>query len=90
MRAVIQRVSESSVYIKQKKHAEIKRGLLVLLGIESDDSTEDIQWLVKKISQMRIFPDENHHMNLDIFSLKSKEILLISQFTLHASTKKGN
>ena len=90
MKVVIQRVLESSVFVDNRQHAKIGAGLLVLLGIEADDSVSDIEWLTKKIIQLRIFPDENQHMNLDITTLKSPEILLISQFTLHASTKKGN
>lgn len=89
MIAVIQRVSESSVKIEGKIKAEIGIGLMVLLGIEDADGQEDIEWLSKKIVNLRIFPDENGVMNRSILDLNG-EILLISQFTLHASTKKGN
>lgn len=89
MRVVIQRVSEASVTIDQKIKSKIKTGLLILLGIEPDDQEEDILWLVKKISNLRIFPDEKGVMNKSIVD-KSFEMLVISQFTLFASTKKGN
>lgn len=89
MIAVIQRVSEAGVTIEGKKKAEIGQGLLVLLGIEGADSDEDAHWLANKIAQMRIFQDENDKMNLSIQDVLG-EILVISQFTLHASTKKGN
>ncbi len=89
MRVVIQRVSEASVTIDQKIKSKIKAGLLILLGIEPDDQEEDILWLVKKISNLRIFPDEKGVMNKSIVD-KSFEMLVISQFTLFASTKKGN
>lgn len=89
MIAVIQRVSESSVSIAEKVKGKIGVGQLVLLGIEDADTQEDIQWLSKKIVQLRIFPDENGVMNRSLLEIGG-EILLISQFTLHASTKKGN
>jgi len=89
MIAVIQRVSESSVKIDGKIKAEIGLGLMVLLGIEEADGPEDIEWLSKKIVNLRIFPDENEVMNRSLLDVNG-EILLISQFTLHASTKKGN
>ncbi len=89
MRAVIQRVSQASVKIEGKIKGEINHGLLILLGIETGDSAEDIQWLCRKISNMRIFSDENNAMNLSIKDIDG-EALIISQFTLHASTKKGN
>lgn len=89
MRVVIQRVSEASVTIDKKIKSKIGNGLLVLLGIEPDDQEEDIKWLVKKISNLRIFPDEQKIMNKSIID-KSLEMLVISQFTLFASTKKGN
>jgi D-tyrosyl-tRNA(Tyr) deacylase len=89
MIAVIQRVSESSVKIEGKIKAEIGLGLMVLLGIEEADGQEDIEWLSKKIVNLRIFPDENGVMNRSVLEVGG-EILLISQFTLHASTKKGN
>lgn len=89
MIAVIQRVSESSVKIDGKIKAEIGLGLMILLGIENADGPEDIDWLSKKIVNLRIFPDENEVMNRSLLDVNG-EILLISQFTLHASTKKGN
>jgi D-tyrosyl-tRNA(Tyr) deacylase len=89
MIAVIQRVSESSVKIEGKIKAEIGLGLMILLGIEDADGSEDIEWLSKKIVNLRIFPDENGVMNRSVLEVGG-EILLISQFTLHASTKKGN
>lgn len=89
MRAVIQRVSEATVKIKEKLTAQIGEGLLVFLGIEDSDSMEDIEWLSGKISRLRIFRDEADLMNLSIKDTNG-EILVISQFTLHASTKKGN
>jgi len=89
MRVVIQRVTRSEVYIKETLHDNIARGLVVLLGIESEDTTEDIEWLVHKILQLRIFGDAESKMNLSVQEI-SGEILVVSQFTLHASTKKGN
>jgi D-tyrosyl-tRNA(Tyr) deacylase len=89
MRTVIQRVSEASVLINQLERRSIARGLMILVGITHDDTTEDITWLVQKISKLRIFADDNGVMNLNINEVFG-EILLISQFTLHASTKKGN
>ncbi len=89
MIAVIQRVSEASVTIEGKVEGKIDAGFLVLLGITHEDSKEDIEWLGKKIIGMRIFGDEEGKMNLDLKSVNGN-ILLISQFTLHASTKKGN
>jgi D-tyrosyl-tRNA(Tyr) deacylase len=89
MIAVIQRVSESSVRIDGKVKSEIGIGLLVLLGIEEADGREDIEWLAKKIVNLRIFPDEQQVMNKSLLDVGG-ELLLVSQFTLHASTKKGN
>ncbi|MBS4070064.1 MAG: D-tyrosyl-tRNA(Tyr) deacylase [Algoriphagus sp.] len=89
MIAVIQRVSESSVKIEGKIKAQIGLGLMILVGIEESDGPEDIEWLSKKIVNLRIFPDENEVMNRSLLEVNG-EILLISQFTLHASTKKGN
>jgi D-tyrosyl-tRNA(Tyr) deacylase len=89
MRAVIQRVSEASVTIDHVVKSSINRGLLVLLGIEDDDVQEDIHWLAGKIARLRIFNDENDVMNLAIVEAGG-EILVVSQFTLHASTRKGN
>jgi D-tyrosyl-tRNA(Tyr) deacylase len=89
MRAVIQRVSEASVTIEGSVYSSIGPGLLVLLGIETLDSKEDIEWLSTKIVQLRIFNDDDGHMNRSLQELEG-EILLVSQFTLHAATKKGN
>ncbi len=89
MRAVIQRVSHASVTINGTCKSAIKEGLLVLAGIEETDGKEDIEWLCKKIVNLRIFDDENGVMNKSILDIGG-EILVISQFTLHASTKKGN
>lgn len=89
MIVVIQRVSESSVRIDGKVKGEIGVGLMVLLGIEDADTQEDIEWLSKKLVNLRVFPDENGVMNKSILEAGG-DILLISQFTLHASTKKGN
>lgn len=89
MRVVIQRVSEAAVETNGKIIAEISNGLLVLLGIENEDTIEDIAWLVGKISKLRVFADENDAMNLSILDVDG-ELLVVSQFTLHASTKKGN
>lgn len=89
MIVVIQRASEASVKIEGKIKAEIGTGLMILLGIEEADGEEDIAWLSKKILNLRIFPDENGVMNKSLLEIGG-EILLISQFTLHASTKKGN
>lgn len=89
MIVVIQRVSESSVKIDGNTKAEIGVGLMILLGIEEADTQEDIDWLSKKIVNLRVFPDENGVMNRSVTEVAG-EILLISQFTLHASTKKGN
>lgn len=89
MRAVIQRVSRCSVTINGIKKSEIGRGLLVLLGIENPDTEDDIAWLVKKIGGLRIFDDENGVMNRSVKDIDG-EILVVSQFTLMASYKKGN
>jgi len=89
MRAVIQRVSYASVKVDQKIIGSIDHGLLVLLGVENEDTDEDINWLANKIVNLRIFDDEEGVMNLSLLN-QSLDILLISQFTLHASTKKGN
>jgi D-tyrosyl-tRNA(Tyr) deacylase len=89
MRVVIQRVSQASVSINSRVKASIGQGLLVLLGIEDADTQEDIDFLVKKIVNLRIFNDANGVMNCSILEV-SGEILCVSQFTLHASTKKGN
>ena len=89
MKAVIQRVSSASVTIDNIISAEIQSGLLVFVGIEAADSQEDIQWLSSKIANLRIFADENEVMNKSVKDIDG-EILIVSQFTLHASTKKGN
>lgn len=89
MRAVIQRVTEASVTIEGKKVSEIGLGLLILLGIEEADNHEDIEWLTAKIANLRIFGDENGVMNLSVKDVNG-DIIVVSQFTLHASTKKGN
>ena len=88
MRILIQRVSEASVTIDGKVKSQIKSGLLVLLGIEHDDGQEDVVWLVEKLLKLRIFDDEQGVMNLSVMDI-SAQILVISQFTLHASTRKG-
>lgn len=89
MKTVIQRVSSASVEIDQTTKSEIGNGLLILLGIEHDDTTEDIEWLCGKIARLRIFGDENGAMNLSVLDTNG-EVIIVSQFTLHASTKKGN
>lgn len=89
MRVVIQRVLESSVKVDNKIVGQINHGLLILLGIEEADNREDIDWLSNKICNLRIFNDENEIMNKSILDIGG-DILLVSQFTLHASTKKGN
>jgi len=89
MRVVIQRVSKASVTIEGKAHSQIGWGLLVLLGIEDADTTEDIEWLSGKIVNLRIFDDAGGVMNESVKD-KNGDIILVSQFTLHASTKKGN
>jgi len=89
MRAVIQRVSKASVTIDNKIYSQIENGLLVLAGIEDADTTEDIEWLSGKIINLRVFNDDNGVMNVSVKDING-EILAVSQFTLHASTKKGN
>lgn len=89
MRALIQRVAHADVVIEGKMHGEIGKGLLVLLGVHSTDTQEDIDWLVKKISQLRVFDDENGVMNRSVMDIDGN-VLVVSQFTLYASTKKGN
>lgn len=89
MRILIQRVSQASVTIEGSIHGEIGRGILVLVGIENEDAQEDVNWLVQKLVGLRIFADEEGKMNLSSSDVKG-EFLVISQFTLHASTKKGN
>jgi D-tyrosyl-tRNA(Tyr) deacylase len=90
MRIVIQRVSEASVSIEGKEISKIKRGLLVFVGIEADDTVEDVQYLSFKVARMRIFTDPEGKMNLSLADLLDTKVLVVSQFTLFASTKKGN
>ena len=89
MRVLLQRVTRASVEIEGKTHSEIRQGMLVLLGVEEEDNHEDINWLSGKISRLRIFNDNEGIMNLSVCDIKG-ELLVVSQFTLHASTKKGN
>lgn len=89
MKAVIQRVSEASVTIEGAKVADIQKGLLVLVGFEDADTNDDLSWMTSKIANLRIFDDENHVMNLSLKDVAG-EIIIVSQFTLQASTKKGN
>ena len=89
MIALIQRVSEASVTINEQIKSQIEKGFLVLLGITHSDNSEDVEWLAKKIVGLRVFSDSEGKMNLDLKAVNG-QILLISQFTLHASTKKGN
>lgn len=89
MRAIIQRVSEASVTVDHKVCAVMKQGLLILLGIEDEDTDEDMDWLCRKIINLRIFNDEDEVMNESLKSVEG-DAIVVSQFTLHASTKKGN
>lgn len=89
MRVVLQRVSSASVTIDNEIVAQIQKGLLVLVGIEDTDNQQDINWLTSKIANLRIFADENEVMNLSLKDIDG-EMIVVSQFTLHASTKKGN
>jgi D-tyrosyl-tRNA(Tyr) deacylase len=89
MRVVIQRVTEAAVVVEGTTVGQVHKGLLVLVGIEDADGEEDLQWLSKKIVQMRLFNDDKGVMNLSVTDVGG-DILLVSQFTLHASTKKGN
>ena len=89
MRAIVQRVSHASVKVENEFVGKIKQGLLVLLGFELSDNTADVQWVINKIVNMRLFDDQNQKMNLSLKDVDG-ELLLVSQFTLHASTKKGN
>ena len=89
MRTVIQRVANASVTVESKVVSEIQKGLLVFVGIEEADTQEDLDWLVTKITQLRIFNDENEVMNLSVQDIDG-DVLVVSQFTLHAATKKGN
>jgi D-tyrosyl-tRNA(Tyr) deacylase len=89
MKVVIQRVSKASVTINEVKVASIKKGLLILLGIANEDNQEDINWLVRKIINLRIFNDQDGVMNHSLAEIDGN-VIVVSQFTLHASTKKGN
>ncbi|MFV8346066.1 D-aminoacyl-tRNA deacylase [Flavobacterium sp. ZB4P13] len=89
MKIVLQRVSSASVTIDNKIVVDIQKGLLILVGIEDTDTQEDSNWLVGKIANLRIFDDANHVMNLSVKDIDG-DIIVVSQFTLHASTKKGN
>lgn len=89
MRVVIQRVKHASVKVDERITGQIGIGLLVLAGFEESDTQEDFDWIINKIIQLRVFPDENGVMNVSVQDIKG-EILVVSQFTLHASTKKGN
>ena len=89
MKVVLQRVTSASVTVEDKIVGEIQKGIVVLVGIEEADSQEDIDWLVGKITQLRIFGDENGVMNLSVEEVNG-DVLVVSQFTLHAATKKGN
>ncbi|MDG1529232.1 MAG: D-aminoacyl-tRNA deacylase [Polaribacter sp.] len=89
MKAVIQRVKHASVTVEGVRIADIKKGLLILLGVAENDTQEDINWLAKKIANLRIFNDENNVMNNSLINVDG-EAIVVSQFTLQASTKKGN
>jgi D-tyrosyl-tRNA(Tyr) deacylase len=89
MKAVIQKVTQASITIDSKIVAEIQKGLLVLVGIEEADTNDDILWLTSKIANLRIFGDENQVMNLSVKDVAG-DVIIVSQFTLHAATKKGN
>ena len=89
MRVLIQRVKSASVVIEERVFSEIAQGLLIFLGIEDEDSQKDIDWLAGKIARLRIFSDENQAMNLSVQDINA-DCLVVSQFTLHANTKKGN
>ena len=89
MRIILQRVTHAEVRVEGEITGQIKKGLLVLVGFEAEDNEDDFGWMAKKIKQLRIFPDENDIMNWDVEQVDG-ELLIVSQFTLHASTKKGN
>jgi|SRR5690606_7315444 len=89
MRVLIQRVKKATVIIEDEIFSEINQGLLIFVGIEAEDTQDDIDWLASKISRLRIFSDENNAMNLSVQDVNG-ECLVVSQFTLHANTKKGN
>ncbi len=89
MKVVIQRVTKASVTIQNRKVASIKKGLLVFLGIVNEDSNDDIKWLINKVTNLRVFGDENGVMNKSVIDVNG-DVIVVSQFTLHALTKKGN
>ena len=89
MRVVIQRVKEASVSVQGVKISEIQKGLLILVGVETQDTQQDIDWLVAKVAKLRIFEDLDRAMNLSLQDIDA-DVIVVSQFTLHASTKKGN
>lgn len=89
MRIVLQRVSQASVTIDNFIKSEIGKGYLILLGIEHDDNAEDVDWLCKKVTQLRVFNDDDEKMNLSVIDVNG-DVLVVSQFTLHAQSKKGN
>ncbi len=89
MRVVIQRVKQASVSVQGVKISEIQKGLLILLGVETQDTQQDIDWLVAKVAKLRIFEDLDGAMNVSLQDLQA-DVIVVSQFTLHASTKKGN
>ena len=89
MRVVIQCVSEATVRIDGQIYSQIQQGLLILLGIEHSDTEKDVEWISKKIVNLRIFSDENNQMNKSVIDIKG-QLLVVSQFTLHSKTKKGN
>ncbi len=89
MRIVVQRVIEASVKVEGKEISKIGTGLLILLGVAPNDSQQDIEWLAKKVAQLRIFPNEDGNMNKSVVDINA-EVIVVSQFTLYASTKKGN
>ena len=89
MRVILQRVNKASVFVDNQQFSSIEKGILILLGVEDKDGVEDINWMVKKICNLRIFNDIEGVMNKSVIDING-EILVVSQFTLHASTKKGN
>lgn len=89
MRVVIQRVKEASVTVEGKVVSSIQQGLLILVGVENEDTSEDVEYLAKKVSQLRIFDDENGVMNRSVKDVNG-DVIVVSQFTLHAQTRKGN